>query len=265
MTQVITGKYDLPKKQVNDLCKAFLTKSNLKTHFGCYLIEGTDKYSDLARYVEAKVFDETFKNDAATMLAEYGPYDRFSTFFVVIDHKGKMPVGALRVIKPSNRGLKSLVDLKTTPLKITAADIYKTYKIKPSECVDLATIAVEKQYRGRTYNFIPSLLLYRALYSQVLQDPSYLQVVSIVDKKPFELLLSLGMPFTPILNSKPFSYLSSDISYAVCAYTADFLPSVTKKASRYRFSPRPSRQYMRRLMLQLINGKGLDHMMGYLR
>jgi hypothetical protein len=265
MAELPTYKYDLPENRVNKLCAVFLRSVPFHpaSRFGCYILDSQDKYSDLGRYIEGKIFNETFSNDPLLMMKEYGPYDTASTLFVVIDHETKMPVGSLRIIRPSKAGLKSLVDLASTPLQITPSQFYKEYSLNPRECVDLAIIAVERRYRGKKFDFIPSLLLYRTLYTQVLLDSRYAAVVSIIDKKPYHLLLNLGMPFKPIFDSHPFTYLNSGVSYAVFARTSDFLPSVSQKVKRYRWAPSPTKQYMRRMMQKLIDGKGLDHMMGY--
>jgi hypothetical protein len=260
------GRYNLTKTQIKALCSNYLGSLDHKpsTRFGCYLFEGTDDFSDLARYVETEVFDETFKNNHRVMLKEYGPYDISSLFFVVIDHVTSMPIGAMRVILPGKAGLKTLVDLTNTPLKLQPNHFFEAYNILPSQCVDLATIAVARDYRGRTYKYLPSLLLYRSLYVRVLKDRKYKRVVSIIDQRPFEMLLKLGMPFETILKSKPFSYLNSGVSFAVQAKTDNFLSSVSTQASRYGRSLRPTNQYMRRLMRRLISGRGLDSMIDFL-
>jgi hypothetical protein len=262
-----SGNYDLTKKQIKFLCLDFLAskKQRPQSRFGCYLLVGSDKFSDLARYVETRVFDETFQNNHIVMLKEYGPYDVSSIFFVVIDHLKRMPIGAMRIILPSKVGLKTLVDLESSPLMIKPMQFYEAYKIKESQCVDLATIAVDKDYRGRTHSYLPSLLLYRSLYLWILQDQQYERVVAIIDQKPYRLLLKLGMPFKTIMGSDSFSYLNSSVSFAVQAKTSDFLPSVSARANRYLLSPRLTNQYMRRLMRRLINGRGLDDMINLLQ
>jgi hypothetical protein len=256
--------YSLTDQQVKKLVRDFLwTVKKPASRFGCYMIPGTDKYSDLGRHVEGQVFYEIFRNDAKVMVKEYGPYEDASILFVVIDHNTEMPVGALRVIEHSDAGLKTHIDLVNTPLRIKPEHVYKTYDVAPPEVVDIGTLAVDKAYRGRKYDFIPSLLLYRALYTEVITNPKNRMMVSIIDEKPYLQLLRLGMPFKPILNSSHFPYIDSEKSYAVYAYTSEFLPSVRRKTRLYLLSISPTHQYMRRMMRKLMHGKGLDHMMGY--
>ncbi len=47
--------------------------------FGVHVIDGQDSHSDIARSIEAEVFNEFFDNDFQKMKAEYGPYDDAST------------------------------------------------------------------------------------------------------------------------------------------------------------------------------------------
>jgi len=264
MGQQISSRYDLTDTEVNKLCWEFLkTVKRPDSRFGCYITVGKDKFANLARHVESKVFHETFKNDPAVMVKEYGPYDTASTFFMVIDHETAMPVGALRVIEHSEAGLKVHTDLINTPLKLKPAHLHDHYKVSPAETVEVGTLAVERGYRGRKFGFIPSLLLYRALYTEVISHPKNKMVLSVIDQKPYHQLLRLGMPFKPVLNSGPFPYIDSEASYSVYAYTSDFYPSVRRKSRFYLWSVRPSRQYMRRMMRQLMHGRGLDHMMAY--
>jgi hypothetical protein len=109
---------------------------------------------------------------------------------------------------------------------------------------------------------IPSLLLYRSLYTTVLSDPKIKAAVAIIDERAYGLLLRLGMPFKPLFGSSSFAYIDSKASYAVYAYSHEFLPSVVKQARRHRYSLSLTRHYIARMLKKLINGKGLDHMIG---
>lgn len=264
MAQKLSNPYDLLDTDIIKLCQRFLkTARRPSTRFGCYMLAGNDKFSNLARYIESRVFYETFKNNPSVMEKEYRPYDASSIFFVVIDHETSMPVGALRVIEHSKTGLKMHADLIKTPLKLKPEHIHSHYQVQPHETVEIGTLAIERGYRGKKYSFIPSLLLYRALYTEIINHPKNKMVLSVIDEKPYQLLRKLGFPFKPILDSEPFPYIDSHASYAVFAYTSDFLPSVRRQSRFYLWSVSPSRQYMRRMMRKLMNGRGLDHMMGY--
>lgn len=269
-TEGAIARYDLSAEEIKQLSIEFFSTIENKPDgkFGCYKVPGVDKFANLARTVEGEVFSETFKHTPQEMAEEYGPYESSSYFYVVFDHQLTTPVGALRVTAPSEAGLKTLNDLPVTPLGITPEDFYKGYDVRPDECADIATAAVVKEYRGRAFDFAPSLLLYRALYTDTLRNPQFKQAVSIIKDRVYEQLLSLGMPFKPIFDSEAFYYLQPETqekrekSYAVTAATSEFLPSLTSKARAYRRSLSPIQHLRANMMQKLIDGRGLDHMMG---
>src|SRR4051812_3155607 len=114
-------RYDMSAEEAYELCSEFLRVQEHRpdTQFGCYMIGNSSKYSNLGRYVESNVFLKSFGNTPNVMESEYGPYEQASNFFVVIDQETEKPVGVMRVIENSDAGLKSLVDLKRTPLHLT--------------------------------------------------------------------------------------------------------------------------------------------------
>jgi hypothetical protein len=238
----VEPRYDMPVEEVRALSEEFIEQSAtpemLKQKFGCYIVSGKDPYSNLARCVEKEVFYETFNNTAELMDQEYGPYEEHSTFFVVMDHNNVQPVGVMRVIENSDKGLKSLVDLPHTQARsnegrvLTAETVYDAYGIDPNKCIDIATLAILKEWRGGREGRIPSLLLYRSLYLTVLRDRSaFTHAVSIMDIKAKKGLDSMHMPFRPILESEPFSYLDDSgaqgsLSQAIIAENHTFYPTL---------------------------------------
>jgi hypothetical protein len=242
--EVLTGsrdfepRYDMTYEEVLAMTESFLEERSspeqLVHPIGCYEIDGNDPYSNICRWLETEVFDETFKNDAARMQKEYGRYEHASTFFLATDHATSQPIGTMRIIKHSDAGLKTLVDLPHTPARsmegqvITPELVYGQYGIDPKKCVDIATAAVLKDWRdGMTH-----LLLYRSLYLAVLSNKShYSHIVSIMDTDAKRGLDSMHMPFRTILGSKPFSYLDDtdekgSLSQAIIAPNHTFYPTV---------------------------------------
>lgn len=222
-------RYDFGHEQIHDLSKEFLETRELKpdSQFGCYAIDGSNKYSNLGRYVESTVFLDAFGNTPNLMANEYGPYENSSEFFVVMDHESEMPVGVLRTIRNSEAGLKSLNDLKETPLQLDAGEICDKYDIDPNRCIDVGTLAIIPEFRTRVGNILPSLLLYRTLYLRYLNNPAFDHVVTIIDKKAEKNLYRLGFPFKPI-DERYFTYIDSTESRALYGVNNEFYPSVEK-------------------------------------
>ena len=79
--------------------------------FGTYVFAADEPGAALARAVEREVFLETFGDTPEVLDAEYAQYDDASVFFVVVDHRRRVPAGMMRVITPSPAGFKSLDDL----------------------------------------------------------------------------------------------------------------------------------------------------------
>jgi hypothetical protein len=233
-TENLQPRYDISVEEAKELCGDFLSTREGKpeAQFGCYRVSGVDRYSNMARFVESKVFDEYFENKASFMAEQYGPYEDCSNYFVVIDHEAQLPVGAMRLIEYSESGSKSLVDLKE-PFGIEAEDIYEAYGIEPEKCADIATLAILKEYRGSRAHHLPSLLMYRSLYLTTLSNPDYSHTVAIMDVKAEEALHRLKFPFKPIFGTEPFSYLDSPESRAIYAKNSEFKPQLNYWASKF--------------------------------
>jgi hypothetical protein len=213
-----------------------LNEALLSRKYGCYILAGGHPCANLARHIERKVFEDSFGNTAPIMEEEYGFYEHASTFFLIMDHEEILPVAAMRIIHDSPVGLKSLEDLPFTDIctsdgdAITPEMVYAAYNIEPDECVDVATAAVARDHR---MNGIPALLLYRTLYLTIAADQTnYSHIVAIMDTRAERALKKMKMPFRPILDSQPFSYLDTaadeksnndkSLSRAIIARTPDF-------------------------------------------
>jgi hypothetical protein len=247
--ETLSPRYNLSDEELRALSSDFIemqsTPELLSMPVGCYIVSGTDPYSNVARNLEKEVFFEYFKNDDKRMQQEYGAYEDSSTFFVVMDHADRVPVGVMRVIEHSPAGLKTLVDLPSTSArsgrgrKIFPAHVYEEYDIDPEKCVDIATLAITKEWRGDRKAKLPSLLLYRALYLSVLRDTQkFTHTISIMDMEAKKALDVLRMPFKPIFNSDPFQYLDdsdgqASKSQAIIAKNSEFYPAVEQGKNDY--------------------------------
>jgi len=81
--------------------------------YSCYGLDGTNQFSNLARSVEVTVFQEQFGNSPSDMNEGYNPFETASGFFLVVDQQEGLPVGALRYIKNSDAGMKTLNDTES--------------------------------------------------------------------------------------------------------------------------------------------------------
>jgi hypothetical protein len=221
-------RYDLREEEVGALTREVLetypTAEGVK--YVCFVIDGFGRYSNLGRSVEVKVFEATFGNDAAVMQEEYGPYEGASSFILIIDKANCFPVGALRIIKNSCVGLKTLVDIERPPLSISEQEMTSFHGVDTLDsCWDVGTLAVVKEERNTASDFMVSTALYRTLYTEAVKY-GIEHLVSIIDQKAYENLKFLGVPFIPMVHSDYFSYLNSKKSIAVHGHVTDFFDKV---------------------------------------
>jgi hypothetical protein len=267
-TENFQPRYDISPEEVEGLCAEFLSNREVKaeSQFGCYQISGTDRFSNMGRFIERVVFEEEFNNTDDIMQEEYGPYEENSTFLVVVDHEKSMPIGVLRVIEHSDdTSIKSLVDLEKSPLQISPELFYEAYGTTPEKCVEAGTIAVLENYRGSKANYLPTLLMLRSLYISVISDPRFEYIVNIIDLKAEKRLRDLKLPFRPILDTEPFSYLGSTLSRAVYAKSAEFYPQVNYWQKKYEQESQEEQDSRKALlaagMKALKDGDFIDEML----
>jgi hypothetical protein len=262
------ARYDLGPENIKVLCREFINQREQKPEerFGFYLIDGKNVFSNLGRYVESTVLDEYFHNSPEQMRREYGPYDNHSEFLVGIDQENEVPTGSMRVILPSEIGQKSLNDLRRTKLNISPETVYSAYNIDPEKCLDVAIVAVMRDYRGDRADNLQSLLLYRALYVRYISDPKYSHVVAIMDLVAKRSIDRYKVPFRPILDTEPFSYLESPLSQAIIAQTSEFFPQVNYWQQRFEQDAKngdneDEKGFRAAVMKNLKDGNDIDRML----
>lgn len=186
-----------------------------RTRFGCYLVPHKSQFSDVARVVECAVFERFFGDTPERMAEYYAPYEEHSLFLLVVDQLQQRAAGALRIILPSWKGLKSLNDIAGAPLYITAEEIVQHHAIMDARrCWDIGTLAVLKEYRGAGSDHMVSLMLYGYLYA-LMRRRGIQHMVTILDKHAHaQLTQFLGVPIVPIAGSQPFTYLGVEGSRA---------------------------------------------------
>lgn len=220
------------------------------TRFGCYLIPHRSRFSDLARQVECTVFERFFGNTPQCMADAYGEYEASSMFLMVVDQEQRCAAGALRIIMPSARGLKSLNDIAEAPPYITAQQVTAYHHIEdPRRCWDIGSVAVRKEYRAAATDHTVSLMLYGHVHSLMMRR-GIEHMVTVLDKHAFtQLTEALGVPVVPIAGSEPFSYLGSDTSYAGYMHVPHMGPSCEDYLASLKPEMQPViRPYISRLL-----------------
>lgn len=259
--------YQLNDTEVAELSRLLLSErpTNLSDRFVAYEFSGTDPYSNLGRAIESKVFDDTFGNNVDDMQREYGPYETASSFFVVMDQKKQKPVGALRIIRNSEAGLKTLNDIAGEPLNIPTEKFKQFHQVEDLDaCWDVGTVAVLPEFRTNELKSAlskhpqPNIMLYRSLYAKARYE-GIDHFVSIIDSKAQRGLKLLGVPFVPVNDSEPFSYLDSASSTALYGYVPEFYDRMDKRFATIQEKHHFKSKFLARPLGQLMLGENTDH------
>lgn len=270
-------RYDLTDHEIQNATANFLAAEGADLPHGRFVGVAVNSYSPLAnvgRTTEQRVFGETFEgNDVPFMHREYGEYEDTSSFLMVIDRKHLAVSGVMRVIHDSEAGLKSMKDA-AAQLGKTEAEIREYHDIEEGDkVVDIATLAVPKEYRGNTFTGVQSSLMLHRMFNETSVHDEVDHAVAIVDEKALRAIRAIGVPMVNMCGTdQPFSYLDSAKSYAVHARVPELQPGVERRGQELTeqtpFNLRTIRElgvkrFIRRRLLaraatNLASGKGLD-------
>ena len=218
---------DLAVIMTDDLLNERVADEQTNQRFVCVEINNNSKYANLCRYVERVVFEQAFGNDSEELKREYGPYDPASRFFLSIDRTQKMPTGMIRIIQNSPEGLKTLNDVAEPPLNLRPEVVKDEHSLDINKTWDVGTVAVMPEFRSG--EGAVSVQLYRAMYKSACNH-GIDHLVSVIDDRALTKLTDyLGIPFVPLADSKPFSYLGSEKSQAVYGYIPEFYAKMNRR------------------------------------
>ncbi len=195
------------------------------TPFGLYFAAPDDALAAEARRLESDVFLEAFGNTESMLRAEYGPYEDVSTFLVVIDHHRARIAGMMRLILDGHGSLKSVDDIGREPWSTPVAPLLIEAGLShmdTADALDVATLAVDPEYRGAATSGLVSLALYQGLVrGGTVADMRWL--VTILDVVVLDLIqTSTGAPFHFYPGVEPLRYLDSPSSVPVWCELADY-------------------------------------------
>jgi hypothetical protein len=225
--------YELSPLEVERITVGFLANHPDPTgRFICAVVGPDHPLARVARTVERQIFEEAFGNDAATMAAEYGPYEDRSLFFVVLDRRRGAPAGMSRIIEATGAGLKTIDD---APAYIggDVASIMAAHGMRGEKAWDFATVAVLPEYRGGRSGLTVSSLLYRT-FLITGERAAVKHVVTMVDHRAYRNVLLLGLPMTALAGSAPFAYLGSAENRALYLEFDAIQPAIAEQAVRLR-------------------------------
>lgn len=160
---------------------------------------------------EADVFLRVYGNTRQQLEDEYGPYEQASVFIALTDDSGDV-LGACRLIRPTELGLKSLDDAARPPWSLDVARSVRAARLDPMQTWDVATLGCRRGLKG------PGKLAGAALFHglvQVVRANQIQSAVMIIDERVRALLASAGMTGHTLPGAKPARYLGSAASTPV--------------------------------------------------
>lgn len=187
--------------------------------FGIVIIDGKNPASTLGREVEKVVFWEHFKNDLDCLREEYEPYDTDSVFIVAIDVAKRQPAGVIRMIPPQEGARNKSVDDIANP-KYPWGIPYEQLQARSldgeidlSKTIDVATLALKKEYRQKDAKSLDKLssYMYYAMYqwSRAHDLPNW---IGIIDTRALPGIQQLGKPLDLFYGVEPKPYIDSPSS-----------------------------------------------------
>jgi len=160
---------------------------------------------------EAEVFLRAYGNTRQQLQDEYGPYEQASVFIALADSGGDV-LGACRLIRPSEAGLKSLHDAGRPPWSLDVARAVRAARLDVSRTWDVATLGCRRGLKGA--GKLASAALFHALV-QVVRANEISSAVMVIDERVRKLLAAAGMTGRTLPGAVPASYLGSPASTPV--------------------------------------------------
>ena len=206
----------MPNPDIRDLVAASIDAS-VPEPFGTYFFAGDHPGAEIARQLERDVFLDAFGNTPAMLHEEYHRYEPTSMFLCVIDHRRRVCAGMMRVILPleGGPGLKSLNDVEPGWGESAASLLARSeFHLDPAVTLDIATLAVDRDYRTGVALGMMHIGLYQAL-ARLAKNFGIQWFVAILDYAVYRLIrLQLRRAFIAFGEERP--YLGSARSVPAC-------------------------------------------------
>jgi hypothetical protein len=212
-----TMSLELAREDLRELSsRVVATAGQPAQPFGAYVFPAHAAESELARHIEREVFYEFFNNTPELLAAEYGPYEDATVFLCVLDHRRHVPAGAMRLVLPSPAGLKSLADVESVwGQRLDQVLKRSKLAIETDRVWDVATLAVESEYRRKASNGLVSLALYQC-FAQLALRCNVGWFVAILDLVVLNLIQQVTrQAFQRFAGLEPRPYLDSPASLPV--------------------------------------------------
>lgn len=132
--------------------------------FGLYAFHPDDDGAALPQAVAESVYAEAYGYTPELLREEFSPYNRATLLICVLDHRLRAPAGLLRLIFPSQAGLKDLNEIEQVwgrPRSGLFAD--SGIALEERRTINIGTLAVAPGYRKAAFQGLITMALVQAL------------------------------------------------------------------------------------------------------
>jgi hypothetical protein len=154
---------------------------------------------------EASVFLKTYGNTAEHLAEEYGPFAAASVFIGIYEPGGDA-VGAVRLIRPTELGLKTLQDVAGPPWSLDVSRMARAARLDLDRTWDFTTLGARRGLRR--WSTLVSAGLFHGLV-QTVRANDIASAVMMIDERVRGLLALAGMTGHTMPGAHTTSYLGS--------------------------------------------------------
>jgi N-acyl-L-homoserine lactone synthetase len=154
---------------------------------------------------EASVFLKTYGNTPGQLAEEYGPYAAASVFIGIYEPGGDA-VGAVRLIRPTELGLKTLHDVARPPWALDVPRMARAARLDLSRTWDFTTLGARRGLRR--WSALVSAGLFHGLV-QTVRANDIPSAVMMIDERVRGLLALAGMTGQSMPGAQTQSYMGS--------------------------------------------------------
>jgi hypothetical protein len=229
--ETFESRYDMNEQEVKDTVGKYLSRPDLpRRRFVGISVRGDEPLSNIARWLEGQVFQDTFGHDTSEMVDMYGSVETDSTFLLVLDRRSKLPAGVMRLVGGNAAYTLTLAEASDyIPYSVEQIRLFHNIQ-EDEKAWDVATMAIAKPYRGKLFSQVAVSGMLERMFGMLGDQEGIVHVFTMLDAKARKSIDGVGIPFRE-MHGHPgaFQYKDSPATYALYGRYADFRISLSEK------------------------------------
>lgn len=196
------ARYDLPEPEAAALLAQLFSDDVVrlpKDGLICLQLSGASPYANLARRVEAEVFLADLGDPWQVLAAEFGPFESYSTCFLVLDCGRRATLGATRMVRCGPEGTPTLRAIGQPPHCVRPEEFFGYYGATPERTCEAGSLAINPQHRARASSPTVGALLFRSAYASWLTQ-GIEHVIGFMRPEALNRVREVGFPCQDMMN-----------------------------------------------------------------